>query len=47
MTDLFAVMSTLVAPNGKILIPGIYDQVAPLTGMLYLPFEFTLWPCVD
>jgi Cys-Gly metallodipeptidase DUG1 len=32
MTDLFAVMSTLVAPNGKILIPGIYDQVAPLTG---------------
>ncbi|KAG2185787.1 hypothetical protein INT43_002224 [Umbelopsis isabellina] len=31
MTDLFKVMSTLVAPDGKILVPGIYDKVAPLT----------------
>ncbi|KAL0074362.1 hypothetical protein J3Q64DRAFT_1825704 [Phycomyces blakesleeanus] len=27
MTDLFAVMSKLVTPKGKILIPGIYDNV--------------------
>lgn len=32
MTDLFAVMSKLVAPNGKIQVPGIYDMVRPLTG---------------
>jgi Cys-Gly metallodipeptidase DUG1 len=31
MTDLFAVMSKLVTPDGRILIPGIYDDVAPLT----------------
>ncbi|KAJ8656889.1 hypothetical protein O0I10_007486 [Lichtheimia ornata] len=31
MTDLFAVMSKLVAPNGKIQIPGIYDMVRHLT----------------
>ncbi|KXS15981.1 CNDP dipeptidase [Gonapodya prolifera JEL478] len=31
MTDLFAIMSKLVAPDGKILVPGIYDQVRPLT----------------
>lgn len=32
MTDLFAIMSKLVDVHGKILIPGIYDQVRPLTG---------------
>ncbi|KAF7721877.1 hypothetical protein EC973_003973 [Apophysomyces ossiformis] len=31
MTDLFAVMSKLVAPNGRILVPGIYEQVRPIT----------------
>jgi nonspecific dipeptidase len=31
MTDLVHIMSKLIAPNGKILIPGIYDNVAPLT----------------
>ncbi|WBW72690.1 dipeptidase Dug1 [Schizosaccharomyces osmophilus] len=31
MTDLIAVMSSLVKPNGEILIPGIMDQVAKLT----------------
>ncbi|KAI8060985.1 hypothetical protein BC940DRAFT_310848 [Gongronella butleri] len=31
MTDLFALMSKLVQPDGKILVPGIYDQVRPVT----------------
>ena len=31
MTDLVRVMSSLVATNGTILIPGIMDDVAPLT----------------
>lgn len=31
MTDLVKIMSTLVSPDGKILIPGVNDQVAPLT----------------
>lgn len=31
MTDLFAVFSKLVTPQGKILVPGIADKVAPLT----------------
>jgi hypothetical protein len=30
MTDLIAVMSTLVDSQGRILIDGIYDDVAPL-----------------
>lgn len=32
MTDLFAIMSKLVTPQGKILVPGIYDMVRPMTG---------------
>jgi Cys-Gly metallodipeptidase DUG1 len=32
MTDLVHIMSKLVDPDGKILIPGIMDDVAPLTG---------------
>lgn len=31
MTDLFAVMSKLVDTNGKILVPGIYEQVRSLS----------------
>ena len=30
MTDLIALMSTLVDGQGRILIDGIYDEVAPL-----------------
>jgi Cys-Gly metallodipeptidase DUG1 len=32
MTDLVYLLSRLVTPDGKILVPGIMDQVAPLTG---------------
>lgn len=38
MTDLIFLMNSLVEPDGKILIPGIMDQVAPL-----LPEESTLY----
>lgn len=31
MTDLFAIMSKLVTPQGQILVPGIKELVAPLT----------------
>jgi Cys-Gly metallodipeptidase DUG1 len=31
MTDLFAIMSKLVTPQGEILVPGINELVAPLT----------------
>lgn len=31
MTDLFAIFSKLVTPQGEILVPGIKDLVAPLT----------------
>jgi Cys-Gly metallodipeptidase DUG1 len=31
MTDLFAIFSKLVTPNGKILIPGINELIKPLT----------------
>lgn len=31
MTDLIALMSKLVTPQGKILVPGVEDLVAPLT----------------
>lgn len=30
MTDLITILSTLVLPNGKILIPGLAELVAPL-----------------
>lgn len=32
MTDLIHVMASLVDPRGKILIPGVCDAVAPVTG---------------
>lgn len=37
MTDLIKIMSNLVSPDGKILIPGIYDDVQTLepTGLCY------------
>jgi Cys-Gly metallodipeptidase DUG1 len=38
-------MSKLVSPNGKILIPGIYDDVAPVTEnehSLYKSLDFGL-----
>ncbi|KAI9032161.1 hypothetical protein DFJ74DRAFT_653476 [Hyaloraphidium curvatum] len=31
MTDLIKIMASLVEPDGKILIPGIYDDVAPVS----------------
>jgi hypothetical protein len=34
MTDLVILLSKLVTPDGKILIPGINDDVAELTGTL-------------
>jgi len=45
MTDLVRVMSTLVSPDGKILIKGIDDLVAPLTDeekSLYGDIAFTM-----
>lgn len=45
MTDLINVMSTLVNNKGRILIPGIYDQVAPVTPeeeALYADIAFTM-----
>ncbi|TPX70427.1 hypothetical protein SpCBS45565_g01760 [Spizellomyces sp. 'palustris'] len=45
MTDLFHVMAKLVSPNGKILVPGIYDDVAPVTeaeDKLYDSLDFNL-----
>lgn len=45
MTDLIALMSRLVAPDGRILIPGIYDNVAQLTPTeeaMYESISFTL-----
>ncbi|KAJ3021945.1 hypothetical protein HKX48_007418 [Thoreauomyces humboldtii] len=45
MTDLFQVMSKLVSPTGKILVPGIYDTVAPVTeseDKMYDTLDFAL-----
>ena len=45
MTDLIHLMSTLVSPEGKILIPGIYDSVAPVTkeeDALYSVLDFNM-----
>lgn len=45
MTDLLALMSSLVDNKGKILIDGIYDQVAPLTDRersLYQNIDFEM-----
>lgn len=45
MTDLVQIMSKLVGVDGKILIPGIYDDVAPVTSTedaLYAAVDFSL-----
>ncbi|KAF8448561.1 hypothetical protein BGX38DRAFT_1188486 [Terfezia claveryi] len=50
MTDLINVMSTLVNNKGRILIPGIYDQVAPITPeeeALYADIAFTMQDLYD
>lgn len=45
MVDLVAILNTLVDKDGKILIPGVCDKVAPLTEeekKLYDPIDFDL-----
>ncbi|RKP09262.1 hypothetical protein THASP1DRAFT_28940 [Thamnocephalis sphaerospora] len=45
MTDLVNVMARLVTPEGKILVPGIMDEVAPLTDeerATYQGLEFSM-----
>ncbi|XP_044282436.1 cytosolic non-specific dipeptidase isoform X1 [Varanus komodoensis] len=45
MTDLIALMGSLVDKKGKILIPGIYDSVAPVTSeehQLYDKIDFDM-----
>lgn len=45
MTDLVNVLSKLVDVNGKILVPGVYDMVAPLTekeDALYDDIDFSV-----
>ena len=45
MTDLIFLMNSLVKPDGEILIPGINDQVAPLTpeeSALYKNLAFSM-----
>jgi Cys-Gly metallodipeptidase DUG1 len=45
MTDLIHLMSKLVSPAGKILIPGIMDEVAPLSGNHGFIFILLLITC--
>jgi len=45
LTDLVQLMATLVDSKGRILVPGVYDSVAPVTAeeeALYDPIEFDL-----
>lgn len=45
MTDLVSIMSSLVSPQGKILVPGIEEQVAPLSDdelKVYDAMEFSI-----
>ena len=44
MVDLVALLNELVDEKGKILIPGVYDSVKPLTEeerKLYEPIDFS------
>ena len=44
MVDLVSLLNELVDGKGKILVPGIYDDVEPLTEeeqKLYEPIDFT------
>ncbi|CAH1763722.1 16021_t:CDS:2 [Entrophospora sp. SA101] len=45
MTDLVYLLSKLVKPNGEILIPGILDDVAALTGAFSASGAKTVIPC--
>ncbi len=45
MSDLVALMSSLVDSKGKLLVPGIYDKVATVTeeeAKLYEPIDFDM-----
>lgn len=45
MTDLIYLLGTLVDKDGKILIPGLYNEVAPLTEkekLLYSKIHFNV-----
>ena len=45
MTDLIALLGSLVDANGRIKVPGVYDSVAELTPeeeKLYGPIDFSM-----
>ena len=45
MTDLIALLGSLVDANGRIKVPGVYDSVAELTSeeeKLYGPIDFSM-----
>ncbi len=45
MSDLIALMSSLLDTKGKILVPGLYDSVATVTeeeSKLYDPIDFDM-----
>lgn len=48
MSDLIAILDTLVDKDGKILVPGIYDEVEPVTPeeqALYASIDFNVEEC--
>ena len=50
MTDLVRLLGSLVDGNGRILVPGIDSQVAPVTEAerkAYAAIEFDLEACVE
>lgn len=45
MSDLIALLDSLIDVNGRILVPGVYDEVAPLTPdeeKIYRELEFDM-----
>jgi len=49
MTDLVKLMGSLVGVDGKILVPGVYDDVEPLTekeAAMYSTIDFDVEQCV-